>query len=510
MERWGYYKKYSESNFERATILFSAIHLYKELVKKDIDNLNVSLDVIRELERIGFITIEDTFNTITIRFRHDLIDKFFSKIYTSFSKRIIDYENQKKIILRRNNLRYYLGILYNEKEVSILSNIQFSEILSLRIDSRLAYEFYLLVFDKYLSSFDYNYPENKVAWINNIFQIIVNIHDILGNAVMKSCVDTLLFELKNIQEIFCYTEYGKMLIYISEAYDSMGYYQDAIRLVNNYKDKAFGNKNEDMLTREEKKIVSEIYNRLHVYCRHQVLAPLDNNEIMSYLNKSTKIADDISYSVMQYVNNSDRGYLYYDLPFSNENRFNTLFYWKEACNIYEKGGAESKELNYLRKKAQIALLNGDAEKAVLSIETGLERIDISPNAYQQTFFKWWFYHALIEGYLLHYKEENKTMIEKSLERAHFYSELLESNKKFYYLQLKSVYMYYSGHRNEAILLNNEAKELVESSNYKKKQKSLICQLIENESTLRSASPKSNMNLSSQIHTIDGLFNLPCI
>lgn len=167
-------------------------------------------------------------------------------------------------------------------------------------------------------------------------------------------------------------------------------------------------------------------------------------------------------------------------------------------------------MNYLRKKVQLALLRGEDEKAIHAAETGLEQVNLSPNAYQQTFFKWWFYHALAEGYLLNYKTENATALEKALERAHFYSELLESNKKFYYLQLSAVYMYYSGKKNEAATLNKEAIELVEASNYKMKKNSLRCQLLENETTLHSIDPKPKDNVYSQIHTIDRLFNLPCM
>lgn len=155
-------------------------------------------------------------------------------------------------------------------------------------------------------------------------------------------------------------------------------------------------------------------------------------------------------------------------------------------------------------------MEGDSEKAVHAAERGLEEIDISPYAYQQTFFKWWFYHALAEAYLLCYKNENAEAIEKSLERANFYSDLLTSNKRFYYLQLKSVYMYYLKRYDNAIELNNEAIKLVESSNYKLKKASIKKQLSENEFILKSILREPQHNLYSQIHTTDGLFNLPCM
>lgn len=121
-----------------------------------------------------------------------------------------------------------------------------------------------------------------------------------------------------------------------------------------------------------------------------------------------------------------------------------------------------------------------------------------------------FYHALAEAYLLCYKNENAEAIEKSLERANFYSDLLTSNKRFYYLQLKSVYMYYLKRYDNAIELNNEAIKLVESSNYKLKKASIKKQLSENEFILKSILREPQHNLYSQIHTTDGLFNLPCM
>lgn len=509
-ERWDYYKKQNDTDFEKAIILFSAIHLYKELEKKDIDDLHIPWDLIKDLEKIGFITTEDTFSSIIIKFRHDLINKFFSKMYNSFSKIIINYENQLNLCLRNTELRYYLGLLYASKTECCLSNSQLSEILTLQIDGRLAYEFYLLVFEKCFSSFDYNFSKDKIVWIKNMLQIIIFIHDNLGNVAMKKCADSLLFKLKNVNELFLYTEYGKLLLYISEALDSMGNYQEAVRLIKEYKDKAFGNHDISIYTLEQNKLLSEIYNRLHVYCRHQVLIPLENKEVMGYLKASAKIADDISDAVMQYVNYSDKGYLYYDLPLSDERHINTVHYWMSACKIYEGGGAETKELNYLRKKVQLALLEGETENAVQAAENGLAQIDFSPHAYQQTFFKWWFYHALAEGYLLNYNVKNTAAIENALERAHFYSELLESNKKFYYLQLRSVYMYYLGKKERAIVLNKEAMELVETSNYIMKKNSVKSQLIENNESLCGNVSKTQHEVYSQIHTKDGLFNLPCI
>lgn len=64
LDRWNYYQRNSESELEKTIILFSAIHLYNELTKRDIDELNISWDIVTELERMGFVTVEDTFTTL--------------------------------------------------------------------------------------------------------------------------------------------------------------------------------------------------------------------------------------------------------------------------------------------------------------------------------------------------------------------------------------------------------------------------------------------------------------
>lgn len=73
---------------------------------------------------------------------------------------------------------------------------------------------------------------------------MIFIHDILGNDVMQKSVDELLYNTRNVHGLFACIEYGKLLLYISEAYDSMGKYQEAVRLIKDYHEKAFGNQNE--------------------------------------------------------------------------------------------------------------------------------------------------------------------------------------------------------------------------------------------------------------------------
>lgn len=150
LERWNYYQKNYKSEIEKVTILFSAIHLYNELTKREIDELKISWEIITELESMGFITIEDTLYHTSVSFQHDLIDNFFAKIYPSFSKQAITYENKMNIVLRCSDTRNFMGKLYSDENNCLLTNSQISEILSVHVDGRLCYEFYLLVFEKIL------------------------------------------------------------------------------------------------------------------------------------------------------------------------------------------------------------------------------------------------------------------------------------------------------------------------------------------------------------------------
>lgn len=202
LERWNYYQKNYKSEIEKVTILFSAIHLYNELTKREIDELKISWEIITELESMGFITIEDTLYHTSVSFQHDLIDNFFAKIYPSFSKQAITYENKMNIVLRCSDTRNFMGKLYSDENNCLLTNSQISEILSVHVDGRLCYEFYLLVFEKILDNFEHNYSDNKTMCINNIYQAMVFIHDILGNYVMEKNTDKLLYKLKNIHGLF--------------------------------------------------------------------------------------------------------------------------------------------------------------------------------------------------------------------------------------------------------------------------------------------------------------------
>lgn len=214
LERWNYYQKNYKSEIEKVTILFSAIHLYNELTKREIDELKISWEIITELESMGFITIEDTLYHTSVSFQHDLIDNFFAKIYPSFSKQAITYENKMNIVLRCSDTRNFMGKLYSDENNCLLTNSQISEILSVHVDGRLCYEFYLLVFEKILDNFEHNYSDNKTMCINNIYQAMVFIHDILGNYVMEKNTDKLLYKLKNIHGLFDCIEYGKLLLYM--------------------------------------------------------------------------------------------------------------------------------------------------------------------------------------------------------------------------------------------------------------------------------------------------------
>ena len=107
--------------------------------------------------------------------------------------------------------------------------------------------------------------------------------------------------------------------------------------------------------------------------------------------------------------------------------------------------------------------------------------------------------------------ENLIQINECLNKAQDYADLLNPNKSFYVLQLRSIYYYYKKTIKSAKNLSIECRNIVSNSNYKAKQNILLKQLEGNEEVFISkAESPVNQYLTSMITTKDKLFNLPCL
>ena len=250
---------------------------------------------------------------------------------------------------------------------------------------------------------------------------------------------------------------------------------------------------------------------MHVYRRHQCENPINDKIAMSHINKSYDLCYELDYFKMQYVNNSDYGYLFYALPKDKISYDKTTNYWNNACQIYDIHNIKEKTLNYYRKKVQLALIEGDYESAIENCNFGIHYIDHGEYAYQKLLFKWWFHLALATTYLQNAPTENLIQINECLNKAQDYADLLNTDKSFYVLQLRSIYYYYKKTIKSAKNLSIECRNIVSNSNYKAKQNILLKQLEGNEEVFISkAESPVNQYLTSMITTKDKLFNLPCL
>lgn len=262
---------------------------------------------------------------------------------------------------------------------------------------------------------------------------------------------------------------------------------------------------------EQKRFLSELYNRLHVYRRHQCEFPLNDPLVIEYIKKAIQLSIETEFYDMDYVNNSDMGYLYYSLPAISKNKQFTLQYWKKACEVFEHHNIPSKKLNYIRKCVQIALLHKASNEAINKCMEGIDYIEYGKHSYQKLFFKWWFHLALAEGYLQDISSYSLENVNKCLNRAQEYADLLKTNKKSYILFLRAIYFYYKGSSEKSIEYFTSCYELLTHSNYISKMNILREQTETNKKiVLKQYITGSEKHLTSQIITKDGLFNLICL
>lgn len=499
-QRWKYY---IATHIESEAIqILSAIHYYSFLSKQSAYLLKLNWNTIEELEKNGFLSIASNDSNSIAKFYHDIIEKFFSNEYFPLCKYICDYESSNDLKYQKQKYQHSLFDLCEDR-VSDINAVR--ENLSLNIPVKLAGEFYFFICKCYLKNYDQFHDKNQ--WITDITQLVGKIRDHQGNNKMLSVTD----EIETALNEKCYLTngicYGRFLLTISETLDSIGKYKKAHDLVLNYKNKIELNDS----SIEQKKFLAELYNRLHVYRRHQCVYPLEDSLTKKYIEKALQLSSETGFYEMEYVNNSDMGYLYYSLPAMSENAQNTLNYWEKACEIFKHHDIPSKTLNYIRKCVQIALLRKSSDEAISKCMEGLDYIEYGDYSYQKLFFRWWFNLALAEGYLQNISHYNLDDVNKCLNKAQEYADLLKTNKKYYVLFLRAIYFYYKGNNEKSIDYFTKCAHLLADSNYMSKMKILLGQTEANKKTVLNPYIADNKKaLTSQIITQDGLFNLICL
>lgn len=501
-QRWNHFID-SHSKVEAVQIL-SAIHFYSVMAKSDVDTLKLDWNLIMDMEKSGFLSIKMDDDEPIAVYYHDMIENYFSQKYFPLSRYICDHEFQNKLHYKMSTAQYSLFCLCENClcDINSLQNFFCHD-----IPVKLSGELYYLMYKYYIKHFEEF--QDKRQWITDITQLLEKIRDYQGNEKMLHVTEEIYSVIREYPDLKNEICYGRFLLDISETLDSIGEYKQAHDLILDYKERIETNNN-DM---ETKKFLSEIYNRLHVYRRHQCSMPLKDTLAMNYIEKAIELSEETEFYEMEYVNNSDKGYLYYSLPADNKDSHFTLEYWEKACKVFESRDISIKTLNYIRKQVQIAMLRKQSAQAVKQCQSGLDYIEYGQYSYQKLFFRWWFYSAMAEGYLQENPCDNLENINTCLYKAQEYGDLLKTDKKYYVLYLRALYFYYKGNTEKAIEYLRNCVELLKHSNYQSKSNILLKMVNSNKKVIldmKGGNINSDNNLVSQITTKDGLFNLICL
>lgn len=499
-KRWGYCIKYNGE--EKCSIILSSIHLWEYLLEEDIERLGIERELLLKLQQMAFVSISESQNIRKITIQHDLLEKFLVNHYPNFASLSALYAINENVSIFRKEFQQAFIRLHGLDAISLEKLGYFvAQIPS----QKLAAEYYKVLFEKV---FEFQPCEKNLDdWLKIVIDCYANYRDSLGSEALLTKLGLLNKIEQNFTFIHKNDKYAMLLLYLSEALDAVGEYEQAYELIATHVKKI--ESEADLLKLIPfQKVLVEAYNRLHVYRRHQCTKPLEDFLTIELLEKSENMAKKIEYYKFQYVNNSDRGYLYYALPINNEKSKNVFIHWENACRIFESYDIPEKTLNYYRKRVQLCLLNKKNEDAINFCIRGIEYIKDGTYAYQKLFFYWWFYLALIECYLQKNPTRYFNEIEHCIKRINQYELLLNSTKKFYILQLKAVFFYYKEEIELASATNKECMEVLHHSKYKCNMDYLPMQLEHNQYVIEGI--EKSGEVSSLVHTNDQLFNLPCL
>lgn len=500
-QRWDFFTTlHSEADTVQA---LSAIHLFSFLTRQDAEDLKIDWLLIEQLEKRGFLDIISDKDFSRVTFYHDMLESFISNKYFPLSKYICDNELTIQLISKQSKgVKSLFDLCKNKWD----NTDTIRDLLSQDIPVKLSGEYYFLLYKAYLKLFDKF--KDKSEWMSDVIQLMGKIRDHLGNEKMLSIVNEINFAIEGAPNLKTEICYGRFLLTISESMDSIGQYQEAHDLILNYKNLL---EVDDICDDKRKKFLSELYNRLNVYRRHQCYAPLEDSLSIYYIQKAIQLSKETKFYEMEYVNNSDMGYLYYSLPAKSKEADYTLQFWERAIEIFEGHNIPGKTLNYIRKCVQVALIRQNTNCAINKCKEALTYIEYGEYSYQKLFFRWWFNLAMAESYLQDISNHNLKDVNICLIKAQECADLLKTNKKYYVLFLRAIYYYYNNNRQRAGEYLENCFNLLENSNYASKARNLLrIAKINREIIAGSLITDTRNHLVSQITTKDNLFNLLCL
>lgn len=434
-DRWMYFTGIFPEN--KCLLIISAIHFVRGISKRDAAWLGLNYDILDALTECKFIVKDNNL----FLFEHDLLEKFFCEHYMQLSLCCVH-------LIIRNDLsitslpiiqQIYIKMVSSNKPNESELFEYYRQTFDNQIPQAHLYEHLSLLFDLYVNNVCAVQDVN--TWCLHVTAICAEIRNRLGSTLALPFYNEIgqLYKFGSHSFFLSAVKYGYYISRYCEVLNENGQYIESLDTLNNYMGSVKFESaclNED---REWKKLKCNLLNRRHCYKRHLCDNPEADKEILDDLFESIELSRKIKYDSIEYTNHSDWGYVYH-CEYKNKSKI--LNIWNKACEYFENGLSPHSELNYIRKRAQIALINQDFEEAEKICLRGLGYADNGKYAYHQLFFKNWFYLNLAKCLLLNDPLKYNNRIDDALAAAEEYDVLLGSKKSFNIYYLRSLQYYY--------------------------------------------------------------------
>lgn len=485
-ERWAFFV---QTHREDAYLnIIALIHFFQGLDTYKQRILKIDLNAINEMIFSNFLTIDEN---DMVFFLHDLVERFFANNYRLIDRaaKYISHTNVDFLTVTQNSMltifsNNHLGI---DKLYEIINNS-----MSFSIPRFQQYEYFSRLFDL----IEYTAPRTKknARFYSTITKLVLYIRDMLGSNKGLEFFDRFSFNLmKNTLSCYRSQHYPHFLFRYCEAYDHIGQANKAIELLAPYVD--YLEKRKNVLSVPQLSILCEGYNRLHVYHSHLIDSPAFDSYCKDLLVKSFRINHLVDCPIMMFTNYSDLGHLFYN---TQNNGYRVCFFWRKACEIFDKQNVKVKTLNYYRKRTQLYLIENDEFHALKMCQIGLDYCDNGQYAYERLHFRQWFSMARFCALIMDCDNLDPFVINKSISDAEEYLYLMNTPKSYKLIWLKAIYSYWQ--KQYRIMLDYwlQTLNILENTPYNK-HKSFNIQCVEENIvyTLASIGKKKYYDICSQ-------------
>lgn len=436
--RWDYYLKNHDKT--QSLQVLGVLHIFQQLNNELIQKFCLPNKIINDLCNSHFVVKQNEIEQTYI-FEHDLMEMYLMKKYFPLCKYAFELKHLPKGI----NYEWY-NFLY-----TVIKGNREGKLLNALIAKReppykTGYEMFSLCISRVIKQI------TSVEMLEDNLQPMTKAcettREIYGTDAAINLYKGIVNMVKNRFDSYqANINWAWVMISYCNLLYERNLYQDAIAEIKNI----LNYWSIDKITAQNRIIYAYLYNRLHVY--HRALHECVTTEVKNWLEKSEELehcsdSPEEMIDEIKFINLIDRGYCSYDDVLSKDE---ILTAWKQACEIYEKGGIISKKVNYLFAKIQIALFQNDLTKAEDAIKEGLNAVDMrEQGTYYFLYFKQRYLLCQIVRLLLDNQYQQQE-IRDLFTQIEDYNYILKSRISYSVQWLKSIYYFHQKKYEDAFM-----------------------------------------------------------